>query len=405
MPYITNPTTGQSVEVTQEQYNIWLNNFLGQQDQPVSPTADPEVPKPATAPSASSIDTAPSAAAQQDDPYAGLAGTGGTATAAAEVPANEIKYSPEQLDALAAANGVDQGDTNTTTGVTEQSLYKNEDAAKIAAGTKLAQQQTAIATQRGQKQNGDWRVRLQLAPQSNYLYNDPNPGILQPLRNTNGVIFPYTPKIDMSYRANYQSSDVTHSNYKNYFYQSSEVSDITLTAHFTAQSTADANYVLAVIHFFRTVTKMFYGQDAQRGSPPPLVFLSGYGDYQFNNHPCVVSEFTYALPDDVDYLRAQSTNITGLPTAQVRARQTVATNNIFASIQRLAGAFTNKGALPPTPFGTLPGPQTGIGNPTYVPTKIDITLRLIPVVSRQKVSSQFSVKNFANGNLLKGGFW
>jgi hypothetical protein len=53
----------------------------------------------------------------------------------------------------------------------------------------------------------------------------------------------------------------------------------------------------------------------------------------------------------------------------------------------------------------LPGPQTGIGNPTYVPTKLDITLKLIPVVSRQKVSQQFSVKNFANGNLLKGGFW
>jgi hypothetical protein len=209
----------------------------------------------------------------------------------------------------------------------------------------------------------------------------------------------------MSYRANYQATDITHSNYKNYFYQSSEVSDISLTAHFTAQSTSDANYVLAVIQFFRSATKMFYGQDAQRGSPPPLVFLSGYGDYQFNNHACVISEFSYSLPDDVDYLRAQSTNITGLPVANVRSRQTVATNNIFASVSRLAAAFTSKGALPTTPFGTLPGAATGIGNPTYVPTKIDITLRLIPVVSRQKVSQQFSLKNFANGNGLKGGFW
>lgn len=389
--------------------------------QPQSNPPDPQIAVPPVPPPASSIDTGPGAVTAGPDVNAGLAGTdlpqalvspvapqqdiANVAATETQVSAADIKYSAADLDALAVANGVDAGNTDPTNGVSEQDLYKSEDAAQIAAGTQLAQQQTAIATQNGQKQNGDWRVRLQLAPQSNYLYNDPNPGILQPLRNTNGVIFPYTPKIDMSYRANYQSSDVTHSNYKNYFYQSSEVSDITLSAHFTAQSTTDANYVLAVIQFFRSATKMFYGQDAQRGSPPPLVFLSGYGDYQFNKHPCVIAEFTYSLPDDVDYLRAQSANITGLPTAQIRQRQNVATNNIFASIQRLAGAFTTKGALPPNPFGTLPAPQTAIGNPTYVPTKIDINLRLIPVVSRQKVSQQFSLKNFANGNLLKGGFW
>lgn len=321
----------------------------------------------------------------------------------AEQPAaNEIRYSPAELDALVEANGADAGDGGV---ISDEFLFANEDAAQVAAGTERARQQTAVATQRGQRQNGDWRVRLQLAQKSDYLYNDPNPGILQPLRTTNGVIFPYTPKIDMSYKANYQQSDVTHSNYKNYFYQSSEVSDINLTANFTAQSTSDANYVLAVIHFFRSATKMFYGQDAQRGSPPPLVFLSGYGDYQFNNHACLIADFGYSLPDDVDYIRAQSTNITGLPVANVRARQNVATNNIFASVSRLAAAFTTKGALPATPFGTLPGAATGIGNPTYVPTKLTMTIRLIPVVSRQKVSQQFSLKNFANGNGLKGGFW
>lgn len=324
----------------------------------------------------------------------------------AEPPAaSDIRFSPEQLDALALANGVDQGNADVEVGITEAQLFANEDAAQVAAGTKLAQQQTAISTQRGQRQNGDWRVRLQLAPQSNYLYNSENPGILQPLRITNGIIFPYTPKIDMSYRANYQSSEVTHSNYKNYFYQGSEVGDITLTAQFTAQSTSDANYVLAVIQFFRSATKMFYGQDSQRGSPPPLVFLSGFGEYQFNNHACVITEFTYSLPDDVDYIRAQSVNITGEPTVRARARQNVATNNIFASVQRLAAAFTTKGALPAKPFGTVPGAATGISNPTYVPTDLTITVRLLPVVSRQKVSQQFSLQNFANGNGLKGGFW
>jgi len=407
---------------------------------PVNNPPDPQVPSlqqqiASTTVAESSIDRAPATVGNPPDPQVPLPQDVPVSAGEIDFAANPTNFGAtiQRFDDGSAFQTFDDGSTLATTAdgnftsspaaVDNANYYAEQagppsegnvdvagaeaaaNAAKIAAGTQLAQQQTAIATQRGQKQNGDWRVRLQLAPQSNYLYNDPNPGILQPLRNTNGVIFPYTPKIDMSYRANYQATDITHSNYKNYFYQSSEVSDISLTAHFTAQSTSDANYVLAVIHFFRTATKMFYGQDAQRGSPPPMVFLSGYGDYQFNNHACLIADFGYSLPDDVDYIRAQATNITGLPTANVRARQTVATNNIFASIQRLSNAFTTKGALPPTPYGTLPGPQTGIGNPTYVPTKLDITLKLIPVVSRQKVSQQFSVKNFANGNLLKGGFW
>jgi hypothetical protein len=80
-----------------------------------------------------------------------------------------------------------------------------------------------------------------------------------------------------------------------------------MRAQFTAQNTNEANYLLAVIHFFRSVTKMFYGSsDPNRGSPPPLVFLTGLGSYQFAQHPCVVSSFTYNLPDGVDYIRAWS---------------------------------------------------------------------------------------------------
>ena len=307
-------------------------------------------------------------------------------------------------DPLAALTGVANG--GTFTGALFSTNPADAAAAQIAAGTKLAQQQAAIAAQRGQQQQADWRVRLQLAQGANYLYRDSNPGILQPLVPTDGIIFPYTPKIDLSYKANYSSYELTHSNYKGYFYQNSSVEPIQLTAHFTAQSTADANYVLAVIHFFRTATKMFYGQDAQRGSPPPLVFLSGLGQYQFNNHPCLISEFNYSLPEDVDYIRAQTTNNAGLNLTSVNnVKQGVATNTIFAQIQRLAAAFTTPGALPNTPFGSTSVPNLAQGSPTYVPTKIDITIRLLPVNTRSQVSQQFSVKEFAKGNLLRDGFW
>jgi hypothetical protein len=285
--------------------------------------------------------------------------------------------------------------------------FSSPGTAEIKSGVQNARNQQARSTQLGQvASSGDWRVKLSLAKGANYLYNAPQPGILQPLKVTNGIVFPYTPKIDLSYKANYSPYELTHSNFKGYFYQNSSVGDITIGAHFTAQSTADANYLLAVIHFFRSATKMFYGQTAQRGSPPPLVFLSGLGQYQFNNHPCLISEFTYSLPDDVDYVRAQVANQVNLNLTSVNNdKQSVATNNIFASISRLANAFTTKGALPARPFGAASVPNLASGNPTYVPTKMDITVRLLPVNTRQQVSQQFSNDLFANGDQQRGGFW
>ena len=272
---------------------------------------------------------------------------------------------------------------------------------QIQSQVQNAQSQQTIADQRKQANNGDWRVRLRLAPQSTYLYNAPNPGILKPLQVTDGVIFPYTPSIGTSYRAQYSPYDLTHSNYRGYFYQNSYVDAISITATFTAQDTNEANYLLAVIHFFRSATKMFYGQDAQRGTPPPLVYLSGLGDYQFKEHAAVIQQFTYNLPADVDYIRAGSPNNVGLNLTSIRARQDVATNSVFGQLNRLAAAFLTKGAVngPPAP------PTLGLNRPTYVPTKMEIALTLLPVQSRQQVSKQFSLKEFANGNLLKAGFW
>ena len=86
-------------------------------------------------------------------------------------------------------------------------------------------------------------------------------------------------------------------------------------------------------------------------------------------------------------------------------QQSVATNNIFSSIQRLANAFTTKGAIPNTPFGAFGVPNLASGSATYVPTKMDITIKLLPVNTRQQVSQQFSLQNYANGQGLKGGFW
>jgi hypothetical protein len=264
------------------------------------------------------------------------------------------------------------------------------------------QQQTVRQQRQNRGASGDWRVRLKLAPNSTYLYNDPACGpVLWPLRITDGVIFPYTPQIDTAYKANYQAYDLTHSNYRGYFYQNSYTDAVNVKATFTAQDTAEANYLLAVIHFFRSATKMFYGQDQERGAPPPMVYLSGLGEFQFNDHSCLISQFNYTMPSDVDYIRAQSQGTNGTNFLVKRDRSTVAGNPLASAFIRLTNSRLFKGAEALRyPEGTL-----GTDSPTYVPTKMEISLTLLPVQSRQQVSKQFSVKNFANGNLLRGGFW
>ena len=312
---------------------------------------------------------------------------------------------PVTGDPIAAFNTLNNLTGPTAAGLVNTALTT---AAATAQGLirQAQNQQTARLQSNTPAQTGDWRVRLSLAPTSNYLYNAPDPGpVLWPLYNTGGVIFPYTPTIDTSYKANYTPYDLTHSNYRGYFYQSSYVDGINVKGTFTAQDTAEANYLLAVIHFFRSVTKMFYGQDSQAGSPPPLVFLSGLGDFQFNQHPCVVSQFNYSLPGDVNYIRAQNVLNNGTNQLGARMRQTTLGNPIISNaIQRLAslGQGIQPGALsaPFAPQGSLPA-----GNPTYVPTKMDINITLLPIQSRSQVSQQFSLAGFANGNLLKGGFW
>ena len=315
-----------------------------------------------------------------------------------QIPVSEVNTGPTDVNDTTGLDAGEQIPTN-------QVIYDDgtTDGVQTQINLDQARNQATLQQQRKQVNNGDWRVRLSLAPNSQYLYNMPEAqrGILDPLFYTNGVIFPYTPAIETTYKANYNTYDLTHSNYRGYFYQGSHTDSISMRATFTAQDTKEANYLLAVIHFFRSVTKMFYGQDPQRGTPPPLCYLSGLGEYQFNNHPCLVSEFRYSLPDNVDYIRTGSVNINGTDLLLRRDRQTTPTSPIITIINRLISAGLTKGAE-----DNVPAPPTlGLNSPSYVPTKIEISLTLLPVQSRSQVSKQFSLKGFANGNLLKGGFW
>lgn len=287
--------------------------------------------------------------------------------------------------------------------------YNGSTAGAINATRASAPAQTTAQS----RQQGDWRVRLSLASGATYLYNDAKEtDILYPLRSTGGIVFPYTPQIQTSYRANYDPSDLPHSNYKQWFYKNSSVEELTITADFTAQDTTEALYLLSVIHFFKSVTKMFYGKDGKTcgppaGTPPPLCYLFGYGQYQYSDHPLLVNSFSYTLPTDVDYIRAGSTSQwpgTNLASYNPKTAATKSTSwkERLTSVLRLSSSGLSRGGITQeTTWNYLSN-----SNVTYVPTKMQLTISCLPIVTRYDISNNFSLQEYATGSLLKDkGIW
>lgn len=222
----------------------------------------------------------------------------------------------------------------------------------------------------------DWRVRVSMARfTAQYFYDNPNNVLMYPLSQTKGVIFPYTPQITLSHAAKYNSQNLTHSNYNSYFYENSEVGAIRITADFTSQNVSEGRYMMAVIQFFRTCTKMFFGNDIFAGTPPPLVYLNGFGAPYLPNVPCVVTSFEQTMPKDVDYIQIPL-GVAG------------------GSFDRL---FSN------TAFVESDVPSYSPSSYVALPAHCEMTISLQPVYSRKNIAENFTLQKFANGDLIENG--
>lgn len=233
----------------------------------------------------------------------------------------------------------------------------------------------------------DWRVRV--SSNSEAL---PYSGVMSPLDLTKGVIFPYTPQISVTHQANYTPQKFTHSNYPAFSYENSEVQSIQITADFTVQNGNEAAYLLACIYFFRSATKMYFGQGSNVGNPPPLVFLDGYGSHYFPHVPCLVTQFSHTMPADVDYLETNtqfSQDATSGPTYG-----SPVTNNYVLNAQRSLGIGVGGGG----------GGAAGSNSSTRIPTVSQITISLQPVYSKKVIADSFSLESFSQGGLIDKGF-
>lgn len=180
--------------------------------------------------------------------------------------------------------------------------------------------------------------------------SDPS-NILSPLFETNGVMFPYTPTLMITHVAGYEPLGFTHSNYSQQSFTKSDIGPITITGAFTASTDAEARYMVAAMHFFRTVTKMYFGTPKEKAGFPPPVLLLNYLGHTYNNVPVVVTSYS----------------------------------PMFDATTELV--------------------SVGVGDMVFsVPVKLDITIILSTQYNPYKIKNEFNLDTFRTGGLLGKGY-
>jgi len=140
------------------------------------------------------------------------------------------------------------------------------------------------------------RVFLRTAPGAVNFYCK---GPAEILRRHGGIVFPNQPDISYSQSVIYSPYSMTHTNYSFNAYSNTPSPMLQVTAQFSQVTDEEHAYLQGVIHFLRSVTKMFYGvKDPLAGTPPPVLRFSGLG--LFKEVRVQVGSFSMVLSSDTD---------------------------------------------------------------------------------------------------------
>jgi hypothetical protein len=211
----------------------------------------------------------------------------------------------------------------------------------------------------------DWRARIRPKKGGERwaygLYDPDNPtedkidSVLKPLQDKGGIVFPYTPDIFLAASVDYNESTQQGTNYPFYTYINSRPTTLPITGTFTANTIEEAQYMLAIFHFLRSITKAFYGDSAVKtgfyGTPPPVLLFEYLGEFGFNKVPVIIRNYNFQLPPNVDYV--------------------------------------------PVKYGDTT---------TMMPTETSIMIELAPQYTYRKTRKKFNLGEFTSGRALKDGF-
>jgi|TARA_B100001094_G_scaffold315379_1_gene355313 hypothetical protein len=215
--------------------------------------------------------------------------------------------------------------------------------------------------------NKDWRARIRPKKGGeDWAYGlvdakgNEQSSILQPLKDRGGIVFPYTPNLYLQASVEYNEAAQHGSNYPFYTYINSRPPTLPLQGSWTANTTEEAQYLLAVFHFLRSVTKGFFGDTSvdagTYGTPPPVMLFEYLGEYGFNKVPVVIRSYNFQFPDGVDYVPVKYKSSTGAETT------------------------------------------------TYMPVETDIMIEMAPQYTYKKLRKKFDLQSFSSGRSYKDGF-
>jgi len=154
--------------------------------------------------------------------------------------------------------------------------------------------------------NTEARASLACKGRTGGIYYD---GPAKILRSTDGIIFPLTPTIVYGQGVSYSPYELVHTNYTFYTYRNTPSPTLQLTAQFSNTTEEEHEYTLGVMHFLRSVSKMWYGARERRippGTPPPVLRFSAFGKRVFSNIDVLLSNFSTTFDDNVDLITGKN---------------------------------------------------------------------------------------------------
>lgn len=266
----------------------------------------------------------------------------------------------------------------------------------------------------------DWRAKIAISPLTNINYaernyamfgrggartlessaittnyeKDTRMGFLRVLTEIGGILFPYTPVINVIGSASYQSQKLTHSNITYHSWENSEPESYDITGKFTASNPSEALYCLAIINFLRVITKGSgpnyngyenrYAEDVSLnrygnssfagmgrelpGAPPPILYFTAYGHGMIDEVPVSIQSYSYQLADDIDYVELILDPNTWTPVLDKSTRR----NNTEVSNYLI----------------------------TRVPAKFNLSIKMITNINPTKYK-KFSLWDYKNGEYIK----
>lgn len=228
-------------------------------------------------------------------------------------------------------------------------------------------------------------------------------GLLKPLAQTEGLIWPYTPTISYNHNIAYQTVATVHANQDFHIYTNTPAVELQVNGDFSVQNQREGQYALAAIHFLRTMAKMNFGDnDKDAGTPPPVLLFDAYGPFVFKDLPVIVKSFQVEFPESVDYVEVFAE---GLNREVIPGRQRLVLRQAIPEVPESANGPGNAAipevVLPGTPDIVQTSPQT---YSVWLPSVFKISANLVVQHTTKTLRSRFELPKFIDGNVSQKDF-